>query len=34
VQPVPGPLDGFAELLRKDSAKWEEVIKAANVKIE
>jgi tripartite-type tricarboxylate transporter receptor subunit TctC len=34
VQPVPGPLDGFAEYLRKESAKWGEVIRAANVKIE
>jgi hypothetical protein len=34
VQPVPGPVDAFAEYLRKDSAKWGEVIKAANVKIE
>ena len=34
VQPIPGPLDAFAEYLRKDSAKWGEVIKAANVKIE
>jgi Tripartite tricarboxylate transporter family receptor len=34
VQPVPGSLDVFAEYLRKDSAKWGEVIKAANVKIE
>lgn len=34
VQPIPGSLDGFAEFLRKDSAKWEEVIKTANVKIE
>src|SRR6516164_8103782 len=34
VQPVPGALDAFAEYLRKDSAKWGEVIKAANVKIE
>jgi len=34
VQPVPGPLDAFAEYLRKDSAKWGEVIKAAKVKIE
>ena len=34
VQPIPGSLDGFAEFLRKDSAKWEEVIKASNVKIE
>jgi tripartite-type tricarboxylate transporter receptor subunit TctC len=34
VQPVPGPLDAFAEYLRRDSAKWGEVIKAANIKIE
>jgi len=34
VQPLPGPLDAFAEYLRKDSAKWREVIRAANVKIE
>jgi tripartite-type tricarboxylate transporter receptor subunit TctC len=34
VQPVPGPLDAFAEYLRKDSVKWGEVINAANVKIE
>ena len=34
VEPVPGPLDAFAEYLRRDSAKWGEVIKAANVKIE
>ncbi|HTP93899.1 MAG TPA: tripartite tricarboxylate transporter substrate-binding protein, partial [Xanthobacteraceae bacterium] len=34
VQPVPGPLDAFAEYLRKDSVKWGEVIKAANVKLE
>jgi tripartite-type tricarboxylate transporter receptor subunit TctC len=34
VQPVPGPLDAFTEYLRKDSAKWREVIHAANVKIE
>jgi tripartite-type tricarboxylate transporter receptor subunit TctC len=34
LQPVPGPLDDFAEYLRKDSAKWGEVINAANVKIE
>jgi tripartite-type tricarboxylate transporter receptor subunit TctC len=34
VQPIPGPLDAFTEYLRKDSAKWGEVIKAANVKIE
>lgn len=34
VQPVPASLDGFAEFLRKDSARWEEVIKAADVKIE
>jgi tripartite-type tricarboxylate transporter receptor subunit TctC len=34
VQPIPGPLDAFAEYLRKDSAKWGEVIRAAHVKIE
>jgi tripartite-type tricarboxylate transporter receptor subunit TctC len=34
VQPVPGPLDDFAEYLRKDSAKWGNVIDAAHVTIE
>jgi tripartite-type tricarboxylate transporter receptor subunit TctC len=34
VQPVPGPRDEFAEYLRKDSARWAKVIKAANLKIE
>jgi tripartite-type tricarboxylate transporter receptor subunit TctC len=34
VQPVPAPLDAFTEYLRKDSAKWGEVIHAAHVKIE
>lgn len=34
VQPIPGSLGAFAEYLRKDSAKWGEVINAANVKIE
>ncbi len=34
VQPVPGSLDGLSEYLRKESAKWGEVITAANVKIE
>src|SRR5262249_11570680 len=34
VQPVPGPIDAFAEYLRKDSARWGDVIKAAKVKIE
>jgi tripartite-type tricarboxylate transporter receptor subunit TctC len=34
VQPVPGPRDAFAEYLRKDSARWAKVIKAANLKIE
>jgi tripartite-type tricarboxylate transporter receptor subunit TctC len=34
VEPVPGPLDAFTEYLRKDSAKWGDVIKKANVKIE
>jgi tripartite-type tricarboxylate transporter receptor subunit TctC len=34
VQPLPGALDAFAEYLRKDSAKWGEVIRTAHVKIE
>ncbi len=34
VEPVPGPLDPYTEYLRKDSAKWGEVIRKANVKIE
>lgn len=34
VQPVPGPLDGFAEYLRKESAKWGKVIDTAHVTIE
>ncbi len=34
VQPLPGPLDAFAEFLHNDSAKWRAVIKAAQVKIE
>jgi tripartite-type tricarboxylate transporter receptor subunit TctC len=34
VQPVPGPLDGFADYLRKDSARWGKVIDAAHVTIE
>jgi len=34
VQPVPGSLDAFAKYLHKDSAKWGQIIKAANVKIE
>ena len=34
VQPVPGALDAFAEYLRKESAKWGEVIRTARVKIE
>jgi tripartite-type tricarboxylate transporter receptor subunit TctC len=34
VQPIPGPLDAFTEYLRKDSAKWSAVIKAAHVNIE
>jgi tripartite-type tricarboxylate transporter receptor subunit TctC len=34
VQPVPGPLEAFAEYLRRESAKWSEVIRAAHVKIE
>jgi tripartite-type tricarboxylate transporter receptor subunit TctC len=34
VEPVPGPLDSFAEYLRKESAMWGVVIRKANVKIE
>ena len=34
VQPLPGPLDAYADYLRKDSAKWAKVIKAANIKID
>jgi len=34
VQPLPGPVDTLAEYLRKDSAKWAKVIKAANLKID
>jgi tripartite-type tricarboxylate transporter receptor subunit TctC len=34
VQPVPGSLDAFADYLRKDSAKWGEVIKKSGVTIE
>ena len=34
VQPIPGTLDGFADYLRKDAAKWQHIISAANVKIE
>jgi tripartite-type tricarboxylate transporter receptor subunit TctC len=34
VQPVPGPLDAFAEYLRKDSDKWRRVIQAAHVTID
>jgi tripartite-type tricarboxylate transporter receptor subunit TctC len=34
VEPVPGPLDAFADYLREDSAKWREVISKANVKLE
>ncbi len=34
VQPLPGPLDALADYLRKDSAKWAKVIKAANLKID
>ncbi|MCX7311875.1 MAG: tripartite tricarboxylate transporter substrate binding protein [Alphaproteobacteria bacterium] len=34
VQPIPGSLDAFAEYLRKDSAKWAQVINAANLKID
>jgi tripartite-type tricarboxylate transporter receptor subunit TctC len=34
VEPVPGPLDSFADYLRKESAMWGEVIRKANVKLE
>jgi len=34
VQPVPASLDAFADYLRKDSAKWGEVIKKSGVTIE
>jgi tripartite-type tricarboxylate transporter receptor subunit TctC len=34
VEPVPGPLDSFAEYLCKESAMWGEVVRKANVKIE
>jgi tripartite-type tricarboxylate transporter receptor subunit TctC len=34
IQPLPGPLDAYAEYLRKESAKWSKVIKAANLKID
>ena len=34
VQPVPSRRDAFAEYLRKESAKWGEIIRAANVKIQ
>ena len=34
VQPVPGSLDAFADYLRRDSAKWGEVIKKSGVTIE
>ena len=34
VQPIPGPLDAYADYLRKDSAKWGKVIDAAHVTID
>ncbi len=34
VQPLPGPLEAYADYLRRDSAKWAKVIKAANLKID
>lgn len=34
VQRLPGSLDAFADYLRKESAKWAKVIKAANLKID
>jgi len=34
VQPLPGPMDEFADYLKKDSAKWAKVVKDTNLKIE
>jgi tripartite-type tricarboxylate transporter receptor subunit TctC len=34
VQPIPSSLEGFAEYLQKDSAKWAKVIREANLKID
>jgi tripartite-type tricarboxylate transporter receptor subunit TctC len=34
VEPIPGPLDAYADYLRKESAMWGDVIKKANVKVE
>jgi tripartite-type tricarboxylate transporter receptor subunit TctC len=34
VEPVPGPLDAFADYLRKESTMWGDVIRKANVKLE
>ena len=34
VQPLPGSQQAFAEYLKRESAKWEKVIRAANLKIE
>jgi tripartite-type tricarboxylate transporter receptor subunit TctC len=34
VQKVPGPIEAYADYLRRDSARWGRVIKAANVKID
>ena len=34
VQPIPGPLDAYADYLRKDSVKWGKVIDAAHVTID
>ena len=34
VTQVPGPIEAYADYLRRDSARWGRVIKAANVKID
>ena len=34
VQPLPGSQSAFAEYLKKQSAKWAKVIKAANLNID
>ena len=34
VQPVPGSLEGYAEYLREDAAKWAKVIQASGLKVD
>jgi hypothetical protein len=34
VEPVPGSLEGYAEYLRKDAAKWAKVIQASGIKVD